>query len=45
VIKNVVLVAAGLVVAGHELQPLGGRDEAHAYPPNVEGHGRGTPAS
>jgi hypothetical protein len=37
VIKNVVLVAAGLVVAGHEVQPLGGREEAVAHPPNVEG--------
>jgi len=45
VIKNVVLVAAGLVVAGHEVQPLGGRGEAAAYPPNVGGRGRGTLAS
>ena len=32
VIKNVVLVAAGLVIAGHELRPLAGRGEAGAYP-------------
>lgn len=37
VIKNVVLVAAGLVIAGHELRPLAGRGEAGAYPVSLEG--------
>ena len=36
VIKNVVLVAAGLVIAGHELRPLAGRGEAGAYPVSLE---------
>ncbi|HVF44380.1 MAG TPA: DUF417 family protein [Pyrinomonadaceae bacterium] len=37
VIKNVVLVAAGLVIAGHELRPLAARGEAGAYPVSLEG--------
>ena len=45
VIKNVVLLAAGLVIAGHELQPPGGREEVHAYPPNVGERGRESLAS
>ncbi|HKG15000.1 MAG TPA: DUF417 family protein [Pyrinomonadaceae bacterium] len=36
VIKNVVLVAAGLVIAGQELRPLAGRGEAGAYPVSLE---------
>jgi putative oxidoreductase len=37
VIKNLVLVAAGLVIAGHELRPLAVRGEAGAYPVSLEG--------
>lgn len=37
VVKNMVLVAAGLVVAGYEVQPLGGREGSDACPPGVEG--------
>jgi uncharacterized membrane protein YkgB len=37
VIKNMVLVAAGLVIAGHEVRPLGGREKAEAYPSSIEG--------
>ena len=36
VIKNMVLVAAGLVIAGHELRPLAGRVEAGARPVSLE---------
>ncbi|HEV7892427.1 MAG TPA: DUF417 family protein [Pyrinomonadaceae bacterium] len=36
VIKNLVLVAAGLVIAGHELRPLAGRGESGAYPVSLE---------
>lgn len=36
VMKNMVLVAAGLVIAGHEIQPLGGREKADAYPVSIE---------
>jgi putative oxidoreductase len=36
VIKNVVLVMAGLVIAGHELRPLAGRGESGAYPVSLE---------
>jgi putative oxidoreductase len=36
VIKNVVLVAAGLVIAGHELRPLAARGGAGAYPVSLE---------
>ena len=36
VMKNLVLVAAGLVVAGHELSPLGGREKGFAYPVSIE---------
>lgn len=36
VIKNVVLVAAGLVIAGHELRPLAARAEPGAYPVGLE---------
>ena len=37
VIKNVVLVAAGLVIAGHELRSLAACGEAGAYPVSLEG--------
>jgi len=36
VIKNVVLAAAGLVIAGHELRPLAARGESGAYPVSLE---------
>jgi uncharacterized membrane protein YkgB len=34
VMKNMVLVAAGLVIAGHDLEPLGEREKIVAYPAN-----------
>ena len=38
VMKNMVLVAAGLVIAGHNVESLGERKKADAYPMNDEGH-------
>jgi putative oxidoreductase len=35
VMKNMVLVAAGLVIAGHEIEPLGGREKSGAYQINI----------
>lgn len=37
VMKNIVLVAAGLVIAGHDLKPLGEHKKADAYPMNDDG--------
>lgn len=45
VIKNVVLVAAGLVIAGHELRPLADCGEAGAYPVRLEERGEESLAS
>lgn len=45
VIKNLVLVAAGLVIAGHELRPLAGCREAGAYPSSLEERGEESLAS
>ena len=45
VIKNVVLVAAGVVIAGHELRPLAVRGEAGAYPVSLEERGEESLAS
>ena len=36
VMKNMVLVAAGLVIAGHEVPPLGAREKARPYPLSIE---------
>ncbi len=35
-VKKMVLVAAGVVVAGREVRPPGVGEEADAYPPGVE---------
>ena len=37
VMKNMVLIAAGLVIAGHELGPLVEREKADTYPVNDDG--------
>ena len=37
VMKNMVLIAAGLVIAGHEVEPLVERKKADAYPVNDDG--------
>src|SRR5947209_5546134 len=37
VMKNMVLIAAGLVIAGHEVEPLIERKKADAYPANDDG--------
>ena len=39
VMKNMVLVAAGLVIAGHDVEPLGERKQADAYAVNDDGRG------
>jgi uncharacterized membrane protein YkgB len=42
VMKNMVLVAAGLVIAGHDVEPPGGRQKADAYLAGVDGREEGS---